>query len=99
VSLIQALGLGNANATHADPCARTGHLLEEGVAALLNALNSTISFPLTRAQIIAGVNAALASCDPQAIRDLADQLDAFNSAACPLNGRGCGPLLVPFRPN
>jgi hypothetical protein len=91
LSFIRALGLGNARGARADLCARAGYLLKEGVAALLNAQNSTISFPLTTAQIIADVNAALASCDPQVIRDLGDQLEAFNSTRCPLNTRSCVP--------
>jgi len=99
LTFIQALGLGSANGAGADLCARAGYLLKEGVAALLNAQNSSVSFPRTTAQIIAGVNAALATCDPQTIRNLADQLDAFNSAGCPLNARSCGPLTVPFAGN
>ena len=61
------------------------------MAALLNAQDSAIFFPLTSAQIIDGVNAALASCDPETIRDQGNQLEAFNKARCPLNSRSCGP--------
>jgi hypothetical protein len=91
LTFIQALGLKSANGAGADLCARAGYLLREGVAALLNAQNSTVAFPRTTAQIIADVNAALATCDPQMIRDLGDQLQAFNSAGCPFNARSCGP--------
>jgi hypothetical protein len=91
LTLDRALGLGNANGAGADLCAKAGYLLREGVAALLNAQNSAVSFPRTAARIIADVNAALATCDPQTIRDLGDQLGAFNSAGCPLNARNCGP--------
>ena len=96
LTFIQTLGLGNANGASADLCARAGYLLKEGVAALLNAQNPSVSFPRTTGQIIADVNTAFATCDPEAIRNLADQLDAFNSAGCPLNARSC-PLTVPFR--
>jgi hypothetical protein len=91
LTMIRALGLGNASAAQASLCARAGYLLKEGTAALLNAQDSTISFPLTPAQTIDAVNAALASCDPERIRDQGNQLEAFNKARCPLNTRSCSP--------
>ncbi len=99
LTFLQALGLGNANGASADLCARAGYLLKEGVAALLNAQNSSVTFPRATAQIITEVNAALATCDRQTARNLGDQLDALNSAGCPLNTRNCGPLTVPFPSN
>jgi hypothetical protein len=99
LTFTRALGLGSASGARADLCARAGYLLREGVAALLNAQNTTISFPLTTTQIVADVNAALASCDPQEIRDLGNQLRTFNRAGCPLNARSCGLLTVPFPSN
>jgi hypothetical protein len=98
LTFLQALGLGSANGARADLCATAGYLLKEGVTALLNAQSPSVSFPRTTSQIIASVNAALTTCDPQAIRDLADQLAAFNSAGCPLSPRGCT-LRVPFVSN
>ncbi len=98
LTFIQALGLKSANGAKADLCATAGYLLKEGVAALLNAQSPSVAFPRTASQIIADVNAALATCDPQAIRTLADQLDAFNSTQCPLSPRGCT-LTVPFVSN
>jgi hypothetical protein len=98
LTFLRALGLGNANGAAADICATAGYLLKEGVAALLNAQSASVSFPLTTAQIIADVNAALATCDLQTIGNLADQLDAFNSAGCPLKARRCTST-IPFRRN
>jgi hypothetical protein len=99
LTFIQALDLGNANGPKADLCARTGDLLKEGVAALLNAQSPAVAFPESPNQIIKDVNAALATCDPQTISNLANQLDALNSARCPLSGRRCGTLTVPFAGN
>jgi len=99
LTFIQVLGLGSANGTAADLCDRTGYLLREGVAALLNAQDPLVSFPRTTSQIISAVNGTLATCDPQAIRSLGDELDALNKAGCRLEGRDCGTLRVPFRGN
>jgi hypothetical protein len=64
-----------------------------GVSALLNACS--VSYPLTTAQIIAQVNAALASCDRTTILNEASQLNGFNNLPCPLGG----PATVSFRSN
>ena len=60
-------------------------LLRQAVAALLNAASPEVDYPLTEAQIIAQVNAALASGDRATILDLAEQLDTFNNLFCPLD--------------
>jgi hypothetical protein len=60
-------------------------LLRQAVAALLNAASPDVDYPLTEAQIIAAVNAALASGDRATILDLAEQLDTFNNLFCPLD--------------
>jgi hypothetical protein len=60
-------------------------LLRQAVAALLNAASPDVDYPLTEAQIIAAVNAALASGDRATILALAEQLDTFNNLFCPLD--------------
>jgi hypothetical protein len=57
-------------------------LLRAAVAALLNAAHPDINYPLTVAQIINDVNAALASLDRDTILALATKLDNFNNLGC-----------------
>ncbi len=61
-------------------------LLRAAVAAVLNADSPDVLYPLTSAQVIEKVNAALASKDPTIILNLGNLLDADN------NGRGGCPL-------
>jgi hypothetical protein len=44
-----------------------------------------VNYPLTTAQVIAQVNAALASNDRSAMLTLASQLDSYNNLGCPLH--------------
>jgi hypothetical protein len=60
-------------------------LLRAAVAALLNSASPDVDYPLTTAQVIAQVNAALASNDRNTILTLARQLDDDNNLGCPLN--------------
>jgi hypothetical protein len=60
-------------------------LLRAGVAALLNAAHPDVDYALTEAEVIAQVNAALASGDRATILALAADLDAANNANCPLS--------------
>jgi hypothetical protein len=60
-------------------------LLRAAVAALLNAANSNVDYPRTTAQIIADVNAALASNNRDTMLTLATALDKDNNLGCPLN--------------
>ncbi len=53
-------------------------LMRQAVAALLNAENSDVDYPLTSAQVIDMVNDAVASGDA-AIESLKDTLDGFNN--------------------
>ena len=53
-------------------------LLEEAVAALLNAAAPDIAYPFTKAQIIDAVNAALMKGDEDDMEDLADLFDDAN---------------------
>jgi hypothetical protein len=48
-------------------------------------LTSVASYPLTTAQVIAAVNAALASGNRTTMLALANQLDTHNNRGCPLN--------------
>ena len=59
-------------------------LLRAAVAALLNSASSGVDYPLTTAQVIAQVNAALASADRDTILALATDLDKKNNLGCPL---------------
>lgn len=64
-------------------------LLRQSVAALLNAATFDFAFgfdyPLTTAQVIATVNAALASGDRSTMLALAAELGRFNNLGCPLS--------------
>ena len=60
------------------------NLLRAAVAALLNAASSEVDYPLSVAQVIQRVNAALASNNRATILALAAELDALNNAGCPL---------------
>jgi hypothetical protein len=60
-------------------------LLRQAVAALLNAASPDVDYPLTEAEIITAVNAALATGDRETILALAEELDTFNNLFCPLD--------------
>jgi hypothetical protein len=60
-------------------------LLRAAVAAVLNAADPTVDYALTTGEVIAQVNAALASNDRATILALASTLDRHNNAGCPLN--------------
>jgi hypothetical protein len=60
-------------------------LLRAGVAALLNAASPDVDYPLSTAEVISAVNAALASGDRDTMLDLAGVLDANNNLGCPLD--------------
>jgi hypothetical protein len=73
-------------------------LLRAAVAALLNAANPNVDYPRTVAEVIADVNAALASGDRSVILALATALDADNNLGCPLNGGAQTPTNTPVPP-
>jgi len=60
-------------------------LLRASVAALLNAAHPDVDYAFTVAEVIADVNAALASGDRATMLALATELDEANNAGCPLN--------------
>jgi hypothetical protein len=66
-------------------CGAREILLRAAVAALLNAAHPDIDYPLTTAQVIADVNAALASGNRKTMLTLAKSLDALNNEFCVLN--------------
>jgi hypothetical protein len=87
-TLLQALNFSGGTST-------TGGakiLLRAAVAALLNAAHPDVDYPSTTAEVIADVNAALASLNRSTMLTLASQLDSFNNLGCPLNAQG---TLVP----
>ena len=55
------------------------NLLRQAVGALLNSAHSGVDYPLTTAEVIAAVNAALASGDRAVMLTLAGQLDDFDN--------------------
>jgi hypothetical protein len=62
-------------------------LLRHAVAALLNAEHPDISYPMSGADVISQVNAALASNDRSIMLALASALDASNNLGCPISGK------------
>ena len=62
-------------------------LLRAAVAALLNAAHPDISYPLTPAEVISQVNAALAG-DRSDMLTLATTLDAANNQDCTIDAHG-----------
>jgi len=60
-------------------------LLRAAVSALLNSAHPDVDYPRTTAEVIADVNAALASNDRSTMLALAAELDADNNFGCPLN--------------
>jgi hypothetical protein len=67
-----------------------GILMKQAVAALLNAASPDVNYPLTTQQVIDQVNAALASCDRNAMVSLGGELGEKNELGCPINGRSTG---------
>jgi hypothetical protein len=59
-------------------------LLRHGVAALLNSAHSGVDFELSSGQVIAAVNAALASNDRATILRAKNRLARLNESGCPL---------------
>lgn len=59
-------------------------LAREGGAAMLNSAHFRIEYPMTRTQVLTHVEEVLRSGDEAAMRGLAEQLRAWNAAACPL---------------
>lgn len=60
-------------------------LLKQAVAAFLSATSPDVDYPVTAAQVVADVSAALATNDRALMLSLAATLDAYNNQGCPLN--------------
>ena len=60
-------------------------LFRAAVSALLNSAHPDVNYPRTTAEVIADVNAALASGNRSTMLALAAELDADNNLGCPLN--------------
>lgn len=82
-TLLQALSFPDEAASTVDGAAQL--LLRAAVAALLNAAHPDVDYSMTTAEIIAAVNAALASKDRATMLALQQQLDAANNQGCTLN--------------
>ena len=80
-TLRQALSFGGGSGTTGG--ARI--LLRAAVASLLNSAHPNVSYPRTTAEVIADVNATLASNNRSTMLTLASELDADNNLGCPLN--------------
>jgi SdrD B-like domain len=80
LTLAQALGTGGGG---------INALLRHSVAAVLNAANSNVDYPLTTSQIISGVQAAVAGGDA-AIEQFKNQLDTYNNYGANLDQHGNG---------
>ena len=80
-TLLQALNFKGGNTL----CEKVQILLRAAVAAVLNAANPNVSYPLSVSEVQSMVNTALATHDPDTILDLATLLDDDNNLGCPLN--------------
>lgn len=80
-TLHQALGFGGGPGT--EGAAKI--LLRAAVAALLNSAHPDVDYPRITAEVIADVNAALASNNRNTMLQLAAKLDEDNNLGCPLN--------------
>ena len=76
ISLLQALALKGGS----DVCGSIQILLRAAASAYLNTLK--VAYPITTADLVSQVNAALASCDRNTILTLATTLDADNNLGC-----------------
>jgi hypothetical protein len=80
-SLLNALGYQGGRGLNGS----AQQLIREGVAAMLNAANPGVHFPLTVSQIESAVDAALQSQRRDTIQGAAASLASDNSAGCPLS--------------
>ena len=61
------------------------NLVRAGVAGLLNAQSADVNYPITTSQVIAEVDAAIASGDRTTILAEANRLEGMNNLRCPLS--------------
>jgi hypothetical protein len=86
-TLLQAL---NANGSGINLLARSA------VAALLNACNPNVNYPLTEEEIISQVQAAVAA-GANAIQELGEQLDDYNNYGCSIDQHGLPKIFQRFQ--
>jgi len=84
LTLRQALSLQGGN----NLCGKAEILLRTGTGSLVNALSACVEFPISDAEVISKVNAALATCDKDAIGAEAYLRDQDNNLGCPINQAG-----------
>ncbi|HET9227712.1 MAG TPA: hypothetical protein VFR31_13650 [Thermoanaerobaculia bacterium] len=68
-----------------DVTSAAANMLKQATGSLLNSAHPGVDFPFTTAQLVADVNAALASQDISTLSALAAALDTANTLGCPLN--------------
>lgn len=61
------------------------NLLRQAVASLLNAVHPDVAFPMSASEVVAAVDAALASDHRKTMNSLKDDLDFDNNLGCPLD--------------
>ncbi|HTM30419.1 MAG TPA: hypothetical protein VL263_03915 [Vicinamibacterales bacterium] len=81
LTLLQALELGGGSGVSG----ATQNLLRAAVAALLNAANGDVDYPLSAAAIVTEVNLAIAGGNRANILSLASLLDGNNNLGCPID--------------
>jgi hypothetical protein len=72
-------------------------LVRHAVAALLNACHEDIDYPMSEADVIAGVNGVLATLDRGTMNGLKNTLHDYNNSGCPISV-GSGPLTDDVEP-
>jgi hypothetical protein len=70
------------------------NLLRSAVAAVLNACNDNVAYPMGEQEVIDAVNAALATLDRDTILALHAELDGYNNLGCSIDNH-CNPIPVP----
>ncbi|MCJ7556044.1 MAG: hypothetical protein MUP90_03900, partial [Gammaproteobacteria bacterium] len=88
-TLNEALAYGGGNGV--EGAAR--NLLRSAVAAVLNACNDNVNYPMGEQAVIDAVNAALATQDRGVILALHSELDGYNNLGCSIDNH-CNPILA-----
>ena len=86
-TLLQALKFGGGTGI----VGKTRNLLRHAVAALQNACDPDVAYPMGHTGVINAVNEALATLDEDAIQDLHTELAMYNEYGCPQDAH-CNPI-------
>jgi hypothetical protein len=89
-TLMDALNFGGGGGIEG----KARNLLRQGVAALLNACDPDVSYPMGEAGVIAAINAALATLDEGEMEILKNTFDMYNNYGCPQDAH-CRPIPTP----